>query len=97
MAVLQQALDRLQLLYSNKGKLEIYLALQPTLSGIPMTSEQYAEIAQRFSMTEGAVKVSALRMREKYRDAIREIVSQTVTEIDCVADELDELLAALRG
>ena len=97
LTVLQQALDRLQEHHEKKGKLELYLALQPTLSGIPMTNQQYAEIAERFGMLEGAVKVSALRLREKYRDAIREIVSQTVAETDRVTDELDELLAALRG
>jgi RNA polymerase sigma factor (sigma-70 family) len=97
LAVLQQALDRLLEQHEKKGKMELYLALQPTLSGIPMTNQQYSEIAERFGMTEGAVKVSALRMREKYRDAIREIVSQTVAETDYVTDELDELLAALRG
>ena len=97
LAVLQQALDRLREQNEKKGKLELYLALQSTLSGVPMTNEQYAEIASRFGMLEGAVKVSALRMREKYRDAIREIVSQTVVESDRVTDELDELLAALRG
>ncbi len=97
LAVLQQALDRLEEQYLQKRKLELYFALQPTLSGIPMTNQQYSEIADRFGITEGAVRVSALRMREKYRDAIREIVSQTVTETDCVVDELDELLAALKG
>lgn len=97
LAVLGQALDRLREQYEKKAKLELYLALQPTLSGIPMTKLQYSEIAERFGMLEGAVKVSALRMREKYRDAIREIVSQTVVETGRVTDELDELLAALRG
>lgn len=97
LAVLQQALERLRVQYEKKGKLELYLDLQPTLSGIPMTNEQYSEIAQRFGMLEGAVKVTALRMREKYRDEIRAIVSQTVVESDRIADELDELLVALRG
>lgn len=97
LAVLQQALDRLREQNESKGKLELYLALQPTLSGVPMTGQQYAEIAARFGMVEGAVKVSALRLREKYRDTIRDIVAQTVVESDRVTDELDELLAALRA
>ena len=95
--VLQQALTRLREQYESRGKLELYLALQPTLSGSPMSGEQYLEISERFGMLEGAVKVSALRLREKYRDAIGEIVAQTVVESDRVADELDELLAALGG
>ncbi len=97
LAVLHQALETLRSEQEAKGKLELYLALQPTLSGIPMTSEQYTEIGDRFGMLAGAVKVAALRLRQKYRDTIRDIVAQTVIESDRVGDELDELLAALRG
>lgn len=97
LAVLEQALERLQADQEKKGKLELYLALQPTLSGIPMNGEQYTEIGERFGMLAGAVKVAALRLRQKYRDTIREIVAQTVVKSDDVSDELDELLSALQG
>ena len=94
--VLQQALEILESEQTAKGKLELYVALQPTLSGIPMSMEQYTEIGERFKIPSGAVKVAALRLRQKYRDVIREIVAQTVTESERVGDEMDELLAALR-
>ena len=97
LAVLQQALDRLQKQKEEKGKLELYLALQPTLSGAPLTLEQYTEIGKRFGMLPGAVKVAALRLRRKYRDTIREIIAQTVVQSDDVSDEFEELLSALRG
>ncbi len=97
LAVLQQALDRLQAQQEEKGKLELYLALQPTLSGVPLTLEQYTDIGQRFGILAGAVKVAALRLRRKYRETIREIVAQTVIQSDDVSDELEELLSALRG
>lgn len=97
LAVLQQALDTLRSEQERKGKLELYLALQPTLAGVPMTSEQYSEIGDKFGMLAGTVKVAALRLRQKHRDTIRDIVAQTVVEADRVGDELDELLAALRG
>ena len=97
MAVLQQALNRLQAEQEKKGKLDLYLALQPTLSGVSMTLDQYTEIGARFGILAGAVKVAALRLRQKYRDTIREIVAQTVVESAEVADELNELLSALRG
>lgn len=97
LAVLQQALEQLRCEQEQKGKLELHLALQPTLSGIPMTTEQYTEIADRFGMLPGAVKVAALRLRQKYRDTIRDIVAQTVVQSDRVGDEMEELLAALKG
>jgi RNA polymerase sigma-70 factor (ECF subfamily) len=97
LTVLEQALAELKQRQSDKGKLELYEALRPTLSGVPMANAEYAEIAQRFQMYEGAVKVAALRLRQKYRDIIREIVGQTVAESNRVSDEIDELFKALSG
>ena len=97
LTVLQQALEQIRAKQEEKGKLDLYLALQPTLSGVPMTQEQYLEIGERFSMLASTVKVAALRLRENYRDAIREIVAQTVSDGLQVGDELDQLLAALKG
>lgn len=97
LAVLEQALERLRNEQERKGKLELYLALQPTLSGVAMTLEQYTEIGDQFGMLAGAVKVAALRLRQKYRDTIREIVAQTVVQTEDISDELDKLLSALRG
>ena len=96
MTVLQQALDQLRSEQEKNGKLELYLELQPTLSGVSRTTEQYTAIGGRLGMLAGAVKVAAMRLRQKYRDAIRDIVSQTVVGLDDVSDELDELYSALR-
>lgn len=97
LAVLKQALDELKKQQASRGKLELYEALQPTLSGMPITMERYEEIGEQFKMPSGAVKVAALRLRQKYRDSIREIVAQTLTDPQNVGEELDELLKALRG
>jgi RNA polymerase sigma-70 factor (ECF subfamily) len=43
------------------------------------------------------VKVAVHRLRERYRQALREEIAQTVTEPADVEDELKALLAALRG
>lgn len=96
LSVLQHALKQLRSEQEGKGKLELYLALEPTLSGIPMSTEQYTAIGEQFGMMAGAVKVAALRLRQKYRETISEIVAQTVTESDRIGDELEELLNALK-
>ena len=44
-----------------------------------------------------AVKVAAMRLRDKYRKAMQNIVGQTLKEYDSIDDELDQLLTALRG
>lgn len=97
LSILEQALAELTRIQTSRNKTDLYQALQPTLSGIPMSGEQYAEIAKRFSMSTGAVKVAALRLREKYRSLLVDLVRQTVTEPHIVDGELEELLNALRG
>ena len=97
MSVLQQALKQLEKEQQAKGKIELYQALQPSLSGVQMTQAQYENIAEKFSMTPGAVKVAALRLREKYRKTMQDVVAQTMMGSDDVEDELTALLKALRG
>jgi RNA polymerase sigma-70 factor (ECF subfamily) len=48
-------------------------------------------------MTEGAVKVAVHRLRERYREALREEIGPTVAEPGEVEDELKALSSALRG
>ena len=95
--VLQQALKQLETEQTEKGKFELYQELQSTLSGVPINQQRYQEIASQFSMSAGAVKVAALRLREKYRKILQQIVAQTIDESDSIDDELEALLAALRG
>jgi RNA polymerase sigma factor (sigma-70 family) len=97
LALLEQALRELEQQQKSKNRLELYQALQSTLTGIPMTGQQYEEIAARFSMSTGAVKVAALRLRERYRELLVQLVRQTVTDSHIVERELEELLAALQG
>ena len=97
MEVIQQALQQLKSQQESKGKLELFLELQSTLAGARISQGKYDQIATRFSMSHGAVKVAALRLREKYRESLQQIVSQTIADEDAINDELDELLNALRG
>lgn len=97
MTVLEEALEILRADHEARGKLELYQQLQPTLAGITMNADQYQAIGETLNLSAGAVKVAALRLRQKYRDAIQGIVAQTVSESDEVDSELDALLTALRG
>ncbi len=95
--VIQQALQCLKQHQTAKGKLELYLALQSTLSVGQISQAQYEKIGAAFEMSPGAVKVAALRLRERYRKTLQEIVGQTIAESEVVDDELEQLLSALRG
>jgi RNA polymerase sigma-70 factor (ECF subfamily) len=74
------------------GREELRAALQPDTGG-PAVS--YAEIAQRFGLTEGGVKTHAFRFRRRYQELILEEVAHTVGSRGKAEEELRELLAAL--
>ena len=48
-------------------------------------------------MSPVAVKVAAHRLKDKYRKALLDVVSQTLTDQESVEDELDKLFDALAG
>ena len=55
----------------------------------------YRELAQELGMSEGAVKVALHRLRQRFHEALREEVSETVTHPEEIGDEIRYLLAAL--
>ena len=59
--------------------------------------EPYEVIGGRLGMTEGAVKLAAFRLRQRYREIIREEVAQTVADPGEVDDEIRHLLRVLGG
>src|SRR6266436_5510980 len=56
-----------------------------------------AEIAREFGMTENAVKQAFHRLRQRYRQLLREEVADTVATPAEIEDELRHLIAALRS
>ena len=70
--------------------------LNTLLSDEPDRPSQ-AEIACEFGMTENAVKQAFHRLRQRYRELLREEVAQTVATPAEIEDELRHLIAALRS
>lgn len=95
--VLANALGTLRKDHEDRGKVALYNELQGTLAGEVLTSEACDQIGSRLEMSPVAVKVAAHRLKEKYREALIKVVSQTLTDQDNVDDELDKLFEALSG
>jgi RNA polymerase sigma factor (sigma-70 family) len=76
------------------GKAAQFEALKFCLSG---EKHAYAEVARGLGMTEGAVKVAAHRLRERYRALIRAEIAETVASSEEVDSEMRDLFAALSG
>lgn len=70
--------------------------LNTLLSDEPERPSQ-AEIGREFGMTENAVKQAFHRLRQRYRQLLREEVAQTVATPAEIEDELRHLIAALRS
>jgi RNA polymerase sigma-70 factor (ECF subfamily) len=94
LTLLDRVLIRLRDEYSAAGREAQFDQFQPLLTGSG-TSLPYREIADRLSMTEGAIKVAVHRLRKRYRELLREEIARTVSSPAEVEDELNELFVAL--
>jgi RNA polymerase sigma-70 factor (ECF subfamily) len=61
----------------------------------PEAEQRYRESAQAVGMTEGAFKVAVHRLRQRYRELLREEIGRTVHDNDHIDDEIRSLFAAL--
>jgi RNA polymerase sigma factor (sigma-70 family) len=94
--LLERALGRLGEELATAGHAARFAELKSHLSG-ERGGRPYAEISQRLGMSEGAVKVAVHRLRERYRELLRDEVAQTLANRDDVDDELRHLIATIRG
>lgn len=88
-----RAMEKLRAESQARGKVELFEALKGSLTG---DEGARSEIAARFAMTEGAVKVAVHRLRKSYREHLRAIVAETVSDESDLDDEMRHLVAALR-
>jgi len=96
LTLLDQTMARLRRKYVETGKAELFDRLKAFVAG-EGDAPAYGEVAKEMGMTEGAVKVAVHRLRQRYRDALRSEIAQTVADPADVDDELDHLLEAIRS
>ena len=94
MALLTTVLKRLREEYAKDGKGEKFDMLEPSLIGRRET-QPYAALAARLAMSEGAVKMAVCRLRERYRECLREEIGKTVASPDEVDEEVRYLFRVL--
>jgi RNA polymerase sigma-70 factor (ECF subfamily) len=94
LTLLEQVLARLRVEYDRDGKAKLFEHLKSTLTG-ERRSVPYAEIAARLNTSEGAVKVAVHRLRQRYRELLREEIAHTVAGPEQVEEEIRALFSAL--
>ncbi len=92
--VMRNAMDLLQTKFRGAKKMRHFEAIKAFLSQ-EGGRQEYVEIGQTLGLTPGAVGVSVHRLRQKYRDCIRQEISRTVENIEDVEGEMRYLLEAL--
>ena len=92
--LLESVLKRLRDDYTRDGKGALFDALQPCLIG-SREAQPYASLAARLGMSEGAVSMTVCRLRERYRECLKEEIRQTVASPAEVDGELRHLFRVL--
>lgn len=94
LTLLDQVLARLRAEFVRDKKTNLFEDLKSTLTG-ERRSLPYAHIAAKLAMTEGAVKVAVHRLRQRYREILREEIAHTVSGPEQIEEEIRALFAAL--
>jgi RNA polymerase sigma factor (sigma-70 family) len=94
LTLLQQVLARLREEFHGSSRGRLFDALKAALTADP-NALPYRPLAERLSMSEGAVRVAVHRLRQRYRDLLREEIAQTVDAPEQVEEEIRHLFQAL--
>lgn len=94
-ALLDHALGRLREECVAAEKESLFRKLEPFIPEEPNAGE-YAVVARELGWTRSALAVAVHRLRQRYRELVREEVAHTVAKPEEVDGELRDLLEALR-
>lgn len=92
--LVRRVFDQLRDEFLERGKAEVFAALQPYLTG-ETSAGDYERLAKTLEMEDGAVKVALHRARRRFGELLRHEIAHTVTGPDEIEAELRQLLAAI--
>ena len=92
--VLEQVITRLRDESAADGKARQYEQLKGFLM-VGKSDIPYAKAAAALELTEGAVRVAVHRLRQRYRELLREEIAQTLSDPAQVEEEMQALFSAL--
>lgn len=95
LTVLTRAQDAMREEAARQGKEAQFERLKGLLVGED-TDEGYRVLATELNTTEGALKVTIHRLRQRFREVLREEIAHTVANPQQVGAELRELMDAIR-
>jgi RNA polymerase sigma-70 factor (ECF subfamily) len=96
LALLAKVIERLQKECEADGKAKLFEQLKTFLMAGKAEAAQ-SETAKILGMEEGAVRVAIHRLRKRYRQLLRDEISQTLTDPAQVDEEMRALFGAFSG
>lgn len=94
LALLDSALDTLRGEYAASGNEALFEFLKSFLTA-PDDAGTYADAAQELGMTQGAVRTAVHRLRQRYRNALRQRIGETVVSSSDIDAEMRYLIQAM--
>ena len=95
-ALLEQVVNQLRTEYEQDGRSQQFAVLNQYLVD-DRPDQTYAEVAKNLGTSEGTVKSAVHRLRQRYRQLLREEIANTVAGPGEVEEELRHLFAVLAG
>jgi RNA polymerase sigma factor (sigma-70 family) len=95
LALLDRVFAGLQAEWESAGKGAMFAGLRSFVSG--EDERGYAEAGAAVGLSEGAARVTVHRLRQQYRERLRQEILQTVDDPARVDEEIRHLMSALRG
>jgi len=96
LTLLEQVLTRLESEYRSAGNEKLFDCLKEFISDEPGRRSQ-AEVAAELGITENALKQAFHRLRQRYRQLLRDEIAQTVAVPGDVEDELRHFISVLQS
>jgi RNA polymerase sigma-70 factor (ECF subfamily) len=96
LTLLARVMQRLQDEYQAAGKQKQYEHLKSFIIG-EHGDTTYANVAAIFQSTEAAMRMSAYRMRRRYRELLRQEIAETVADTADIEDEIQNLFRLAGG
>ena len=94
--LLERVFENLRQEYEAEGKAAQFGELQGCLTQA-RAAVPYAEVGARLGLSEGALRVTVHRLRQRYRDLLRAEIADTVSGPGEVEEELRDLFRVLAG
>lgn len=94
LAVLEQALQQMRTEFSARGEETAFEVFRPFLGFGTGPEQSYEEVAQKLGLSTGTAKSRVFRLRQRWRDLVREEVGRTLGDPDpqSIRDELMDLI-----